>query len=76
MVRRKDKVNWADPTLLILGSLSEGPKQRLAFSCDPIGPPRAFCGEGLDETLIFEAGDCAVEGSRSEGDANGCRYVA
>jgi len=34
MVRRRDKVNWADPTLLILGSLSEGPKHGYAMSSD------------------------------------------
>jgi DNA-binding PadR family transcriptional regulator len=31
MARRKDEVAWADPTLLILGSLVDGPKHGYAI---------------------------------------------
>lgn len=34
MARRKEQVNWADPALLILGSLVEGPKHGYAMTAD------------------------------------------
>ena len=34
MARRKDEVAWADPALLILGSLAEGPKHGYAIIQD------------------------------------------
>lgn len=34
MARRREQVNWADPALLILGSLGDGPKHGYAMSTD------------------------------------------
>lgn len=46
MARRRDEVAWADPTLLILGSLASGPKHGYAIIQDTEESAQVSLGPG------------------------------